>query len=201
MIDSFSIGGHVYQKISFPLLVNWLPYNAPLRRGRKGIRIKSKFRYFHIIRILFCCTHKFYYSINPAKLKKNTKLLQKNKEHFIIHFFDLLLHNLYKIFLHGGSYSTTSSPIEVKRWTLQSSSQHSRSVVLQRDPLYIKHLCALLYSHQYSKYTPASLSCLQHLQHHHHSFPHQLLLFLPQFPYQLHHRLLLSSFHLLRFRN
>ena len=137
--DSFSIGGRVNQKISFPLLVNWLPSKGPLRGGRKGVSVKSKFRYIHIIRILFCCTHKFYYSINPAKLKKNTKLLQKNKEHFIIHFFDLLLHNLYKIkiFLHGGSYSTTSSPIEVKRWTLQSSSQHSRSVVLQRDPLYI----------------------------------------------------------------
>ena len=141
MIDSFSIGGCVNQKISFPLLVNWLPSKGPLRGGRKGVSVKSKFRYFHIIRILFCCTHKFYYSINPAKLKKNTKLLQKNKEHFIIHFFDLLLHNLYKIkiFLHGGSYSTTSSPIEVKRCTLFVITT-SHSVVLQREPLYITPL-------------------------------------------------------------
>ena len=60
----------------------------------------------------------------PCQTKKEHKKdsYRKIKEHFI-HFFDiihLLLYNLYiiKKFLHGGSYSATSSPIEVKRWTL-----------------------------------------------------------------------------------
>ena len=166
MIDSFSIGGRVNQKISFPLLVNWLPSKGPLRGGRKGVSVKSKFRYFHIIRILFCCTHKFYYSINPAKLKKNTKLLQKNKEHFIIHFFDLLLHNLYKIkiFLHGGSYSTTSSPIEVKRWTL-----------------FVITLCSFT---ERTIVHNTFVNCYKAIR-----------------TANIHHRLLHSSFHLLRFLN
>ena len=81
----------------------------------------------------------------PCQTKKEHKKdsYRKIKEHFI-HFFDiihLLLYNLYiiKKFLHGGSYSATSSPIEVKRCTLFVITT-SHSVVLQREPLYITPL-------------------------------------------------------------